>query len=59
MRCRVCASGLCATVDVEGLMNLGICAVCESDADCDPGQTCQETVVDIEAGVTTPASCVV
>ncbi len=53
-----CESGLCAEVDIMGLAQLGVCGECAVDADCDAGQTCQATDVDITTGDVTPAECV-
>jgi hypothetical protein len=52
-----CASGLCAEVDIMGLASAGICADCEFDIDCPPGQSCTATQVDIESGDVTAGFC--
>jgi hypothetical protein len=54
----VCASGRCGTANVMGLLKVGVCGECNSDADC-PGNApnCQEPQVDLDAGVLVPAFC--
>ncbi|NVB39292.1 hypothetical protein G6O69_15720 [Pseudenhygromyxa sp. WMMC2535] len=37
---QVCASGSCAPVDYMGLLELGTCGECKTDADCPPDQGC-------------------
>src|SRR5690606_26837687 len=53
-----CMSGDCNEVDIMGLATLGICGQCEEDADCESGETCTETNVDITTGEVTPSVCV-
>jgi hypothetical protein len=45
-----CTSGHCATVDVMGILDLGVCGECESNADCNGQQTCVPGQVDFQAG---------
>lgn len=35
-----CESGHCTDTDIMGIVTLHVCGECETDADCDPGQTC-------------------
>jgi hypothetical protein len=51
-----CASGICATASVMGLLDVGICSECESNADCVAG-TCTPPAVDLGAGLI-PGMCV-
>jgi hypothetical protein len=53
----VCTSGRCAVTDVAGLgiVQIGVCSPCATDADCGAGTTCMGASVD-ENG-TVPASC--
>lgn len=46
-----CASGHCATADVMGLLQLGVCSACEVDADCEGGGTCVPPEVDLMTGL--------
>ena len=53
-----CMSGICAEVDLMGLLTVGVCGECNVDADCtEAGETCQEPDVDIETGEVTPPLC--
>jgi hypothetical protein len=45
-----CESGICAAVSLMGIITLGVCSECETDADCDDGQTCSEPGVDLVTG---------
>jgi hypothetical protein len=53
-----CASGRCGKANVMGLLDVGICGECNSDADCLPNQTCTDPQVDLEQGLLVPAQCV-
>jgi hypothetical protein len=35
-----CESGICSTIDIMGLAQVGACGECNTDADCGMGQTC-------------------
>lgn len=52
-----CTSGVCAAADVMGLLTVGICSECESNADCPGGTTCMAAEVDLAAGLI-PGMCV-
>ncbi len=45
-----CMSGICGTADVMGFLQFGICSECESDGDCDAGQTCTPASADVLGG---------
>ncbi|MBC8072870.1 MAG: hypothetical protein IAG13_31400 [Deltaproteobacteria bacterium] len=46
-----CASGHCAVADVMGLLSLGVCSACETDAQCMAPQECEPPQVDLEIGL--------
>ncbi|MBK7826467.1 hypothetical protein [Nannocystis sp.] len=53
-----CASGLCGTANVMGLLDVGVCGECRSNADCPPNlPQCSDPQVDLNAGVLIPAQC--
>ena len=45
-----CATGICGTADVMGFLQFGVCGDCETDADCDQGQTCTPASADVLGG---------
>ncbi len=45
-----CASGVCTAAAIMGVIKIGVCGACSSDADCVPGQTCIEAFADPESG---------
>jgi hypothetical protein len=51
-----CGSGFCAVADVAGLLSLGVCSACETDAQCVAPQQCEPPQVDLEAGLV-PGGC--
>lgn len=52
-----CASGLCATVDIMGLLQVGVCGDCSVDVDCTPPDVCLPADIDIATGAVTPPTC--
>lgn len=52
-----CTSGLCAMVDIMGLLQVGVCGDCEVDADCTAPDVCRMPDVDIATGMVTPPTC--
>lgn len=46
-----CLSGHCATADVMGLLQLGVCSECAVDGDCADGETCMAPAVDLMSGL--------
>lgn len=52
-----CASGKCGEATVMGLLAVGICGECNSDADCQVGLTCVDPAVDLDAGTLSGAVC--
>jgi len=51
-----CSSGFCEDADLMGLLTLGVCSECASDADCGPG-TCNPPELDVVLGLI-PGECV-
>lgn len=47
---KACKSGFCGEASVMGLLKLGICGECNSDADCDGGKMCSDPSVDLNSG---------
>ena len=47
-----CTSGHCATANLKGLIEFGVCSECEVTGDCMPGQTCFEPEVGLDGSVT-------
>jgi hypothetical protein len=52
-----CESGMCGVATVMGVVKIGVCGECFTDADCDGG-TCQDAYVDTETGDLFGATCV-
>lgn len=52
-----CASGICAQASVMGLLFLGVCSACDGDEDCQPGQSCTDAQIDLDAGVLIGSVC--
>ncbi len=52
-----CMSGLCATVDIMQILQLGVCGDCGVDADCTAPDICLPADIDIATGVVTPPLC--
>ena len=40
-----------------GLLNLGVCGECSTDADCGPGQSCSAPAIDTNQGTLIGAMC--
>lgn len=53
-----CKSGFCGAANVMGLLEVGVCGACNSDADCPGNGTCTDPMVDLNGGVLVPAMCV-
>jgi hypothetical protein len=51
-----CVSGFCGEANVMGLLKVGICGECNSDADCAMG-TCSDPIVDLEMGALVGSVC--
>jgi hypothetical protein len=51
------AHGFCGDADVMGLLHVGICGECNSNADCMQGETCTDPVVDLMAGALVGSVC--
>jgi hypothetical protein len=56
-----CMSGLCATVDIMGIAQVGVCGDCSVDADCDvaAGEVCTPADIDTTTGEVTAPTCAV
>lgn len=52
-----CQSGRCAVADFMGLLQIGVCSQCTSDADCFGG-TCMPPEIDLPGGGILPGLCV-
>lgn len=52
-----CKSGFCGEASVMGLLKLGICGECNSDADCPMGQQCTDPQVDLGVGALIGSVC--
>lgn len=53
-----CQSGKCGTAVVMGVVQIGVCGECFIDADCDPGETCQDAEVDNDTLTLIGAKCI-
>jgi hypothetical protein len=53
---KACKSGFCGEASVMGLLKLGICGECNSDADCNGG-TCTDPQVDLDNGTLIGSVC--
>jgi hypothetical protein len=51
-----CASGICSTVNIMGLAEIGVCGECNTDSDCDFG-FCDVGSFDLETGVALGSTC--
>ena len=52
-----CASGKCGAATLMGVIKVGVCGECLSDADCGGG-TCEAGAIDIQSGDLSGATCV-
>jgi hypothetical protein len=52
-----CMSGNCAVADVMGLLQLGVCSVCNDDMDCMMGEVCNPPEVDLNTMMLVPGAC--
>ena len=52
-----CASGKCGTAVLMGIIKVGVCGECLTDADCGGG-TCQDATIDIQSGDLFGAKCI-
>jgi len=53
---KACESGKCTTATLEGVVKIGICGTCFTDADCD-GKKCMAAAVDTNSGDLKGAFC--
>ncbi|PCC72869.1 hypothetical protein SAMN02745121_01987 [Nannocystis exedens] len=54
---KACMSGFCGEASVMGLLKLGVCGECNSDADCQPGEQCTDPAVDLDMGALVGSVC--
>lgn len=56
-----CASGICATVDIMGVVTVGVCGDCTVDADCDmgAGEVCMAADINQDTFEVIPPTCAV
>jgi hypothetical protein len=54
---KACKSGFCGEASVMGLLKLGVCGECNSDADCPMGQMCTDPAVDLDMGALVGSVC--
>ncbi|MCY1067910.1 hypothetical protein OV090_24425 [Nannocystis sp. RBIL2] len=54
---QACASGFCGEANIMGLVKLGICGQCNSDADCPVNQFCTDPVVDLDTNLLIGSVC--
>jgi hypothetical protein len=52
-----CMSGHCVVADIMGLIMLGVCGECDTEADCAMGETCTEASVDVNTFMVTGSRC--
>ena len=53
-----CESGFCGEANVMGLLKVGVCGECNSNADCPMEKpTCSDPLVDLDAAALVPAKC--
>ncbi|MCB9706988.1 MAG: hypothetical protein H6711_34425 [Myxococcales bacterium] len=52
-----CMSGICSTVDVMGIAQIGACGECDTDADCQGG-TCMLGTFDLDTATLVGSTCV-
>jgi len=55
---RACASGFCGKGSVYGVIEMGICGECNTDADCPDGKTCAAGFGNANSGEILGATCV-
>jgi hypothetical protein len=54
---KACQSGFCGEADLMGLLKLGVCGQCNTDADCGPGKTCTPAVIDLDSNQLFGSQC--
>lgn len=52
-----CASGICGDASIMGIIKVGVCSECASDADCAPGELCTDASVDPNDNTLIPGTC--
>jgi hypothetical protein len=52
-----CASGKCGEAHFMGIFEVGVCGECLTDADCEPGETCETPSVDPDTLELVGAKC--
>ena len=54
-----CESGICYVVNLQNILQVGVCGECGVDADCDAGagETCMDPDIDLDTGTVIPPMC--
>jgi hypothetical protein len=52
-----CESGICSTIDIMGLAQVGSCGACNTDADCPMNQTCTPGEFILDTGTLVGSTC--
>jgi hypothetical protein len=52
-----CESGICSTIDIMGLAQVGSCGECNTDMDCGMGQTCTPGEFILDTGTLVGSTC--
>jgi len=55
---QACKSGFCGEANVMGLLKMGVCGECNANADCGPGESCNDPLVDLNSNEIVGASCI-
>lgn len=54
---QACSSGICSTIDIMGLAEVGSCGECNTDDDCMGGAVCVPGEFDLENGALSGSTC--
>lgn len=52
-----CMSGICSTIDIMGLAQIGACGACNTDADCPGNGTCAPGAFDLDTAALSGSTC--
>jgi hypothetical protein len=52
-----CMSGICSTIDIMGLAEIGACGECNTDADCMGGAACVAGAFDLDTAALSGSTC--
>jgi hypothetical protein len=53
-----CESGICSTIDIMGLAQVGSCGACNVDGDCGMGETCMPGEFVLDTGSLVGSTCI-